>query len=727
MTIRTSSRTVKPAPGELKLSKAFWPVLAPYARNLLVGTDVGERLDDEGGLVVAGISLFRAAVDREVDDLERDKGAETKVRRFLAACAGKLRAPPPAGEPFRRNVRVIGKVAGLRRVERRVLEFLLAVRMVDALEKVTDCFPLLTLEHAARLVAIAIAEPPDEVRRALRRRGRLVSSGLVTVQPYPDFLERKLMLSSVLPDLVMAKRLRRGDVLAAFAPAAPNRVAFWSEIAPRIPGAELFREVVTAGLRHGCRGVNVLLHGPPGVGKSVLARALACELNVDLRDIRTPLAGGHPAAEARLATLVACDLLVRDRRSVFLFDAIEDVLEPHGIPGPGHLGPRTSRAWLDRRLERNAVPTIWTCSDASRLDPALLGRFSFVLEVPVPDERGRRELLARAASPDEDLAESAALARLAVDYAATPAELDRAIDTARLAHGGRADAATVAAILDGSLRARGATATAQSARPEAYRPECINATADVESIARTLSGWTRERGGIALLLHGLPGTGKTEWVHELGRRLGRSVLARRASDVESKWVGESEQNLARAFREAADRGALLLFDEVDSFLRDRREAAWRHDVQLTNEFLQQLEAHPGIVACTTNLLDALDPAVLRRFPLKIEFRPLAPAQAATLFAAYFGALVGPAELARVQPTLPTVLGTLLALTAGDFAAVAHRVLITGEVRSADDALRLLREEVALRPASSARPVGFAPQPAERREPSRLLEAATLER
>jgi transitional endoplasmic reticulum ATPase len=327
-----------------------------------------------------------------------------------------------------------------------------------------------------------------------------------------------------------------------------------------------------------------------------------------------------------------------------------------------------------------------------------------VLGVPPPRVAARGG--ARMASLASVVPE-AELEALASRFTAPAAEIARAAETARAARGGRADVGSIATILECARRARGERPDGTHARPRAYRPECLNASADVESIARRLAGFSREDGAVALLLHGLPGTGKTEWAHELGRRLQRPVLVRRASDVESKWVGESEQNLARAFREAADRGAVLLFDEADSFLLDRRGAAWRHELQLTNEFLQQLEAHAGIVACTTNLLDRLDPAVLRRFPLKIEFRPATPAQAALLFEAYFAPVLDASDLAQMRPALPALLGAAGPLTPGDFAAVARRARLTGEVRVPEDAVRLLRDEVALRRGGRCeRRVGF---------------------
>jgi SpoVK/Ycf46/Vps4 family AAA+-type ATPase len=110
------------------------------------------------------------------------------------------------------------------------------------------------------------------------------------------------------------------------------------------------------------------------------------------------------------------------------------------------------------------------------------------------------------------------------------------------------------------------------------------------------------------------------------------------SDILSMWVGVAEKNIAEAFDEAARDDAILLFDEADSFLQDRRGAVRSWEVTQVNEFLQQLEAHRGIVACTTNLFKNLDQASLRRFTFKVEFRFLDAARARSLFRAYFGSL-----------------------------------------------------------------------------------------
>ena len=90
------------------------------------------------------------------------------------------------------------------------------------------------------------------------------------------------------------------------------------------------------------------------------------------------------------------------------------------------------------------------------------------------------------------------------------------------------------------------------------------------------------------------------------------------------WVGESEKQIAAAFQTARARRAMLVIDEADSLLSDRREAVRSWEVTQVNEMLTWMESHPLPFVCTTNLMDRLDQASLRRFTLKLRFEPLDP-------------------------------------------------------------------------------------------------------
>src|SRR3954462_9262878 len=99
-------------------------------------------------------------------------------------------------------------------------------------------------------------------------------------------------------------------------------------------------------------------------------------------------------------------------------------------------------------------------------------------------------------------------------------------------------------------------------------------------------------------------------------------MGRQASDLVTKFVGETEQNMAAMFQEAETEQAVLLLDEADSFLRSRRLAERNYAVSEVNEMLQGMERCAGVSTCTPNLLDEVDEGGLRRFSFKIRFKPL---------------------------------------------------------------------------------------------------------
>ena len=127
-----------------------------------------------------------------------------------------------------------------------------------------------------------------------------------------------------------------------------------------------------------------------------------------------------------------------------------------------------------------------------------------------------------------------------------------------------------------------------------------------------------------LLFYGPPGTGKSELARYIAERLDRELIVKRASDLLNAYVGATEQLIRRAFEEAEREEAVLVLDEADTFLfsRDRAVRSW--EISFTNEFLTQMERYRGILICTTNRMDDLDQASIRRFNHKIRFDYLTP-------------------------------------------------------------------------------------------------------
>lgn len=137
------------------------------------------------------------------------------------------------------------------------------------------------------------------------------------------------------------------------------------------------------------------------------------------------------------------------------------------------------------------------------------------------------------------------------------------------------------------------------------------------------------RTGFTCLFFGAPGTGKTETALQLARATGRKVLSADIAQILSKWIGESEQNARRLFRdyrkanEENELSPILLLNEADAFLCKRfenvRNSTEKMENGLQNIFLEELERFSGILIATTNLTSNLDPAFDRRFLFKIRF------------------------------------------------------------------------------------------------------------
>lgn len=160
----------------------------------------------------------------------------------------------------------------------------------------------------------------------------------------------------------------------------------------------------------------------------------------------------------------------------------------------------------------------------------------------------------------------------------------------------------------------------------------------VEMVQNAIANDRKSQGkekGIRMLFYGLSGSGKTNFAHYIAESLGKGIITKNASDILGMLVGESEKNIAKAFEEAKKQKRILLFDEVDSFFRERSYASQNWEITQVNEFLTQMEKFEGIVICTTNLRNIMDKAMQRRFHIMVEFKALKDEGVESLLGKYF--------------------------------------------------------------------------------------------
>ncbi|MDO7854099.1 ATP-binding protein [Hymenobacter convexus] len=159
--------------------------------------------------------------------------------------------------------------------------------------------------------------------------------------------------------------------------------------------------------------------------------------------------------------------------------------------------------------------------------------------------------------------------------------------------------------------------------------------------------------GYRALFYGPPGTGKTVTAALLGKSTGRDVYRVDLSMIVSKYIGETEKNLAAVFDQAEDKDWILFFDEADALFGKRVETASANDRFANQEvayLLQRIEDHRGVIILASNLKDNIDKAFLRRFQTVVYFPVPGEALRHTLWQRAFASglpLAADVDLARI--------------------------------------------------------------------------------
>jgi len=427
--------------------------------------------------------------------------------------------------------------------------------------------------------------------------------------------------------------------------------------------------LLSQGLKEGARGLNILLYGPPGTGKTELAKSLAAEAGADLYPVSETSTENSPSA--RLAELqMARTLVAGDPGAMLLMDEAEDVFDDSS----SRREEKNSKLFLNRMLEKNETPVIWISNRIRPFDPAYLRRFSYALEVKTPPVQARARIWRKELARKKIKLADKEIGRLAKNYELPPSYAVSAIQAAKLVRDKGAIERTLESL---EYAVTGRPKLILEENKADFNPALLNTDTDLAKLTeRVLRG---RLNGFSLCLFGAPGTGKSEYARHLAERMGLEVLHKRASDLLSKWVGESEKNIAAAFREARTEKNFLIFDEADSLLRDRGQADHSWEVTQVNEMLTWMESHPYPFACTTNLMDQLDQASLRRFTFKVKYDYLTRDQARLAFRHFFG------QDFEVK---------LEALTPGDFVVAANKAKILGLTEPAELVELLAREQEA---------------------------------
>jgi AAA+ superfamily predicted ATPase len=376
-------------------------------------------------------------------------------------------------------------------------------------------------------------------------------------------------------------------------------------------------------------GRPLVLHveGPPLTGRrtAVMLAAEGPVLSLDLARI-------SPSPQSLADALVALRRESALRGAVPVIAGIEELVSAEGGRDPRM---RILAQHLDTAIGPTVLVTTWRGLDVGSSLPTVH------VEWAIPDVATRAALWRSIADPSGTAA-TADLEQLAIQFPMGAGSIARAVASARVLSGGSDSRALSATELGAGVRQNIAESMGELAERIVVRQSWDDLVLgeDVLGQVHALVARVRHahlvfeewgyrskmpRGvGVAAMFSGAPGTGKTMVAGLIARELGLELYQVDLSKVVSKWVGETEKQLAKVFDAAEAGHVLLLFDEADALFGQRstemRGATDRYANLEVNFLLQRIENFDGTVILTTNLDAAIDKAVKRRLAAHIVFQ-----------------------------------------------------------------------------------------------------------
>jgi len=625
---------------------------------------------------------------------------------FKKRLAVLVKTEMPSNLPLFSNVETLAGIVGLSPTEKTLLIFATVLTTFSDFRKIISATNQnLSTSSLSKILATTLNLPEGELRSAMREDGLLTLTGIIEVDSRPTDFERKIEVTSRLADMLLLPDASEEDLCHHFLKSAGKSSLKLTDYSHLANDIQVLSAYLSKSLAGNEIGVNVLFYGVPGTGKTELVKALADSLQADLYEIANTVESGEPVkGEMRLKAFNLCQhLLARKPNAMLLFDEVEDVFEKKNMfasmfGGGSTPNPEKGKAWINRSLERSSTPAIWVTNDED-IDPAYLRRFDYSVRFPIPPQKVRQKIARYHLgqfNPTEDW-----LARIAANDQVSPGQLERAAKVARIIGPANFDSARklVEQTLDRSVSLLGQKRVPTRPVPRTqYDLGLINTDLPV---AKLVDAMKINPSG-SFCFYGAAGTGKSELARYMADEIGKPLLLRRASDILSMYVGGSEKNIASMFAEARQQDAVLVLDEADSFLADRRDAKQSWEVTQVNELLTQMEAFEGIFICTTNLMNRLDQACLRRFAFKIKFDYLSADQR---WAMFMNELVRMGGDMSQAPEWERRVRSLDTLTPGDFAVVSRQVTMLGTIPTPGSVYEVLHSECAAKEQMS-KPIGF---------------------
>jgi SpoVK/Ycf46/Vps4 family AAA+-type ATPase len=604
---------------------------------------------------------------------------------------------------LKHNIKKVLKLIQLNSVEKDILIFAIYLKYYELMNDATRTLNDLSTDRLIGILSVLLDHDVASINSALSPQGKLSQSGLVTVDRRGNYsLASKIeILSDEFADRMMNFDEDIEDMIRdSVRKCTPAQLSL-DDFNHLDNDMKLLIPYLDKAIKSQQQGVNILFYGKPGTGKTELTKALAKALGTSIYEVSYADEDDEPITGVkRLKAYKIAQSFFKENKMILMFDEIEDVVNDGQSANPFLPPKQSNKGWMNRILETNNIPTIWITNDIYEIDSAIIRRFDMSFEIPIPPKSKRKEIIQKECG---DILSEKSIEKIAQNEAVAPALVTRAAKVVNSISDSSSDKDhAFEKILNNTLKAQGHAEIQTNITenlPATYDPSYINTDTNLKDLAKGIKKHPNAR----ICLYGVPGTGKSAFGKWIAEYTGKPFVLKKGSDLISMWVGGTEKNIANAFKEAREEGAVLVFDEVDSFLQDRRYAKNSWEVTQVNEMLVQMENFNGVFIATTNLMSGLDQASLRRFDMKLEFGYLKPKRALKLF-------VNECRIlgfdVKNNKEYERGIKKLKQLTPGDLAAVRRQHKFK-PIKSPNDFMCRLENEVSAKEMDTDNVVGFS--------------------
>ena len=591
------------------------------------------------------------------------------------------------------NLNLLQENLGLNSTERDILRFVAIMYNYEVISNACSLLGDLNNIQATKAISKILNLRFGDVQKAFRKDGIFAKTSIVKLENNVHNLKYKIDVinNNFMCDLFVKCESMDEIFESAIKPCSKTNLT--TKNYPHIKeDVKILLSFLKNAVSKKQKGVNVLLYGSAGTGKTELSKVIASELNLKLYEVAYDDEYGYATEDLRLRSYCLAQNVLSAGSNLLMYDEAEDIFNTNNDEKRQY-----GKAFINRSLETNEVPTIWITNNILDMDEAVVRRFNLAIEIGIPTEDVRAKIIKKYS---ENLIDSKLVKKLAKNQFVAPAVVSNAsLVVSNLNTKDKNKA--FERVISNTLKAQGYDEIEKDEKPSAdlpssYDPNFVNSDCDLNELIQGI----KESKSARICLYGVPGTGKSAYTKFIAKSLKKPIIIKKGSDLLSMFVGGTEKNIALAFKEAKDKKAVLVFDEVDSFLQDRSTATRSWEVTQVNEMLVQMESFDGIFIATTNLIDNLDKACLRRFDLKLEFGYLLPEQARNLFKKECALLK-----VKFDENTAKKVSNLGLLAPGDFASVRRQAKFR-PIKNSDDFCHRLELEVALKNEEKSMKIGF---------------------